>query len=221
MANRLPDDARIYASATLNGALAVMPLKKRMEALDCFDFYHEQLGRVGEQGKPLDVAYTIHLKIDEHVDAMLATSRHAKDVTCRKGCAACCHTYVGIFPHEARLLREVAAEAGIEIDEARLARQAEKTEATWLELSPEDRRCVFLGDDRACQVYEHRPNACRKYLVKSEPELCDVDKYRGGDVTVVYSLEAEIVHSAAMTVFGRGSDSMAVSLLAVKEGDQS
>ena len=220
MANRRPDDERVYASATLNRALGVMPLKKRMEALDCFDFYCKQLGRIDQQAGPLDVAYTIHLKIDEHMGAMLATSRHAKDVKCQQGCATCCHVYIGIFPHEARLLREAAAEAGVEIDEARLARQAEKTEATWLELSPEDRRCVFLGDDHTCQVYEHRPNACRKYLVKSEPELCDADKHRGGEVSVVYSLEAEIVHSAAMTVFSRGPDSMAAVLLAVKEEDQ-
>lgn len=207
----------VYASATLKAALDRMSMKKREVALEAFDHWVGQCERIDKEADPLSIAYSLHEKLDEHVQHLLATSPHAKSITCRKGCAACCLVYVGIFPHEARLLREHAAEIGVEIDEERLARQAQKTEATWLELSPEDRRCVFLGDDNTCRVYEHRPGGCRKYQVKSNPELCDADKYRNGEVSVVYSLEAELLHSAAMTVFTRGRDSMAAVLLSVMD----
>lgn len=211
------DAGYVYASATLKAALDRMSLKKCEMAFALFDHWVSECERIDKEADPLSLAYSFHEKLDEQMQHLLATSPHAKDVTCRKGCAACCHVYVGIFPHEARLLREHAGEIGVEIDEGRLARQAQKTEGTWLELSPEDRRCVFLGDDDACRVYEHRPSGCRKYLVKNDPELCDADKYRNGDVSVVYSLEAELFHSAAMTVFTRGRDSMAAVLLTVKD----
>ena len=36
--------------------------------------------------------------------------------------------------------------------------------------------CIFL-EDGACSIYEHRPAACREYLVTSPPELCqDTEK---------------------------------------------
>ena len=36
--------------------------------------------------------------------------------------------------------------------------------------------CIFL-EDGACSIYEHRPAACREYLVTSPAELCqDMEK---------------------------------------------
>ena len=36
--------------------------------------------------------------------------------------------------------------------------------------------CIFL-ENEACSIYEHRPAACREYLVTSPPELCqDTEK---------------------------------------------
>lgn len=213
------DDGMVYASRTLLGALEAMSPADVERAFAAFQHWERECKHLDEVGDPLSIAYSFHEVVDDCMSRMLVKSRHAESVSCRKGCASCCHVYVGIFAHEARLLWAAAAEAGIKIDEERLARQAQKTEDTWGELSPEDRRCVFLGDDRTCQVYEHRPTGCRKYLVKSDPALCDVDKHVGGQVTAVYSLEAEISHSAAMTVFSRGSDNMAHVLLAVRDND--
>lgn len=210
----LPPADLAYISVTLKGAMRAMSEHDRLLARDCFEHYRREWNRVATED-PMCVAFTVHKLIDEEMQRMLATSPYAHQVKCRKGCAACCHMRVDIFPQEAALLRSYAREAGIEIDEARLQRQAATDDSTWHELPPEDRRCVFLDDDRACRVYEHRPGACRKYLVKTDPDRCDMDKYPGGQVGVVFSVQAEIIHSAAMTVYGAGS--MADELLRAAE----
>lgn len=213
------DDERVYITAALKGILDGSPESQRERVATLFDHLTHGCKTLKRQSAadPLSAAYSVHMDIDERLQLMLSKSVHAKDVKCRKGCAHCCYMYVGIFPEEARLLRAYAAEQGIEIDEARLARQASKDEATWHELPIEDRRCVFLGDDNACRVYEHRPGNCRKYLVVSEPEFCDTVKHRGHEVGVLPSVEAETLQSAAMTVFGQGPDNMGTVMLAVKE----
>lgn len=197
-----PDFA--YISTTIKGARATMTKKERFLAQECFDHYRGEFTRIGSSS-PDRVAHTIHSLVDERMQDMLTTSPNGKQVTCSKGCAACCHLHVDVFPQEAVLLRQFTQWMGITIDEARLARQASKNSNTWRELAPEDRACVFLGEDRTCRVYEHRPGACRKYVVKSAPALCDMDKHPGGKVGIVFSLHAELVHSAAMTAYGAGS----------------
>lgn len=200
-----------YISTTLKGALRTATAKDRQLAHACFEHWRGECLRIGP-GVPERVAYTVHEIIDERMQYQL--HKHSAEVKCRKGCAACCHVSVDIFTQEATFLRKVAEHYGIEIDEARLARQATKNPGTWRELAHEDRRCVFLSDDNACRVYEHRPGACRKYAVITDPDLCDTVKYPGGKVGIVFSVEAEVVHSAAMTVYGGGN--MAAMLLQAK-----
>lgn len=43
---------------------------------------------------------------------------------------------------------------------------------TALGLPLEKRRCVFLGPENDCLVYENRPTTCRKYFVASDPGVC-------------------------------------------------
>lgn len=203
-----------YISSTLKGvAQAMLHDKDRQLALECFDHYRTEWARIAPE-EPMCVAFTVHEITDEYMAHMFATSKDGPDVQCHKGCAACCHLNVDVFTQEAVLLLAFAREQGIEIDEARLTRQATKTDDTWHELTPEDQRCVFLADDRTCRVYDHRPGACRKYAVKNDPDRCDMNKYPGGEVAIVFSIEAEIVHSAAMTVYGAGN--MATMLLRAK-----
>lgn len=192
-----------YVSSTLKGAVQEMSDRDRALARDCYEHWHSEWQRLIPEDA-LNVAHTVHGVIDERIQSLLATSKHGREVTCTKGCAACCHLRVDINGREAALLIAVAAAAGIEIDEARLRRQADKNNDTWHELTREDRRCVFLAEDRSCRVYEHRPGACRKYQVLSEPDLCDMDKHPGGKVGIVFDVQAEIAHSAAMTVYGTG-----------------
>jgi len=199
-----------YISSTLKGAAAEMSDHDRLLARDCFEHWRSECERIAPEA-PERVAFTVHEIIDQRIERMKATSKHGRDIKCQQGCAACCHQSVDIFAHEAELLWMVAREQGIDVDPALLARQALKDDVTWHELSIEDQRCVFLADGRTCRAYEHRPGACRKYHVLSDPDLCDMVKHPGGKVGIVFDMEAEILHSAAMTVYGAGN--MAAMLL--------
>jgi Fe-S-cluster containining protein len=192
-----------YVTTTLKGAAATMNDAQAAEALACYEHWRRECARLASLNvEPQRIAYTVHEIVEEHMAHMVATSEHGPHISCRPGCGACCHLRVDVFPQEARLLRRAAEAAGVVIDRARLARQAGQTVETWTGLSRDDRRCVFLGDDQRCQVYEHRPNACRKYAVRNDPDDCDMDKHPGGRVAIVFSVEAEIVQSAAMTEYG-------------------
>lgn len=73
----------------------------------------------------------------------------APHVACRRGCSACCHINVSIFPLEAQL---ISAWTG----RAVLSRP----------LSPKDFHgtpCPFL-EHGTCSIYEHRPFACRNHF---------------------------------------------------------
>lgn len=197
-----------YTSNTLKGAAQTMGDREKEYARKCLDHWNEQcerMTRARPRNNAESIAFTIHLAVDERIEIMKRTSAHGADIQCRKGCASCCHLSVDVFPQEAVLLHVVAADQGIALDRAKLARQAKKTISTWSTLAPEDRRCVFLGDDNACKVYEHRPSACRKYQVKTPPDLCDVVKHPGGQVGIVFDVEAEIIFSASMTTYGAGT----------------
>lgn len=210
------DDENVYITAALQFTYNRLNATQQAHVNKMFERYERGCDDLSKVADAQSIAYNIHEEVDKRVAHLLKKSPLASEVKCRRGCAHCCAMYVGVFPEEGELLRAAAAEQGIEIDEARLARQAEKTEATWLELSDEDRRCVFLAEDLSCRVYEHRPSSCRKYLVTSDPDLCDVRKHPGGDVGVLFSIDAETMQSAAMTYFGKGNDNMAAVLLAVK-----
>lgn len=157
----------------------------------------------------LNLAAGIQHATDQRIDALLA--RSARQPSCSKGCAHCCYLHVDVMPQEARLLVEYAKERGYVIDRERLAKQAPKDDSTWNELPAEDRRCVFLGDDRTCQVYKHRPASCRKYLVVTPPAQCDAVAHPGGEVQVMFDLEAEIMLNAATSVLKMGSLASQVS----------
>jgi len=185
----------------LPAAIEAMSPRQQAVAHACLEHYAGEWQRIRFTYGP-SVAYTMHGMLDERIAHLLTTAPRAKDVQCRKGCAACCHLNVDITPQEAELLVAWMREQGIEIDRQRLERQAEKTGATWNDLSHEDQRCVFLGEDRNCTVYEHRPGACRKYLVVTPPKFCDSQKYPGHDVGILFDIEAELMHAAAQKTYG-------------------
>ena len=166
-----------------------------------FDRYTAQFRAAGKQDAPT-VAREAHIAIDEVLARDRAASAASGDIQCRRGCDRCCRVPVEIWPHEAALLAETVRKTGVELDQARLERQARHTAGTWRQQPAADTTCVFLGGDGACRVYEVRPNACRKLLVLSDPALCDPEKYTPDSVERWFSWEAEILESAALEVFG-------------------
>ena len=119
-------------------------------------------------------------------------------ITCRSGCSGCCHFAVEITRDEAELLVELLA-TGVEIDLDKLERQAERepNSPEWQVHWSNESRCVFLGADSRCRIYEHRPAACRKLLVTTPAALCTSTST---EVEPVNALAAEIIVSAAMSL---------------------
>lgn len=108
---------------------------------------------------------------------------------------------------------------GLRIDYARLDRQARaRKHEAFMALSLEDRRCVMLRDDGLCGIYSARPTSCRKYIVASDPDLCDTVKHKGGAVAILNAWQLEAMVSAAQTVFR--TDLMAHLLKRVLPGEK-
>ncbi len=119
-------------------------------------------------------------------------------ITCRKGCTGCCHYEVEVTVDEAEILADLVR-AGYVIDKGRLRRQAsrERKSPEWMQFGHPDNRCVFLGDDGGCGIYEQRPAICRKHLVTSPAEACTT---AGGQVVPIQLLLVEILLSAALSL---------------------
>jgi Fe-S-cluster containining protein len=123
-------------------------------------------------------------------------------VQCKRGCAHCCRLLVSVLDDEAVLALLAAEDVGLTIDRERLERQAAATtKEEWGRLPYEDRACVFLRGEE-CGIYEYRPSSCRKYMVVSAPELCNTDQHPGEVVAILASAMAEIITSAALSVWG-------------------
>lgn len=152
-------------------------------------------------------AQVLHVLLDREMGAAASL-----EISCRRGCAGCCHYEVEVTGDEAELLAALVA-GGLPVDRARLARQAarERKSPEWSRHGHPDNRCVFLGEDGACRVYEHRPAICRKHLVTSPAAACTETD---GAVAPVRVLLAEILVSAALSLEGTTFASLPKLLLA-------
>jgi Fe-S-cluster containining protein len=135
---------------------------------------------------------TFHQLADRVIADAINNSK--EPVSCAKGCDACCRQLVPIAPMEARGLARVVDEMPAGPKEKILSRfernlaklressvyddlmdrlswpkgMARQTGLRYLELNLS---CPFL-ENGACGIYEHRPAACREYLVTSNPVHC-------------------------------------------------
>jgi uncharacterized protein len=118
------------------------------------------------------------------------------DVSCSRGCAACCKTYPKqILEDEADQLAELIRAGEIKVDIEEIERQAQSLARAKAGQGTFQDHCVFLGKDNACSIYKHRPTVCRKYFVTSPAEACGSP---GAPVALWISPMAEVIVSAAM-----------------------
>jgi Fe-S-cluster containining protein len=135
----------------------------------------------------------------EHIAKAHATTPGT--ISCRYGCSACCHQHVGLSTLEAEKIANAMAEQYIPLDEGLLTRQVQAK--SWNQLSFADRRCVFLGSEGECRIYEVRPLTCRRYVVTSDPQHCvdeAVDKIQS-----TLDLVCDAYLSAFLTHYGHHS----------------
>ena len=140
----------------------------------------------------------LHQLMDQELRAVAQLA-----VSCHKGCSGCCHYEVEITRDDAAVLKAVILR-GFPIDRQRLDLQAarERKSAAWNKFGSPDNRCVFLGPDGACQIYEDRPAVCRKHLVTTPAAACTT---AGATVLPVQVLLAEVLLSAAISIAVEGA----------------
>lgn len=191
----MTDDARSIANQQARDQ------KKEAYLRTIHDRYAEQF-RITAGQDAISVARATHAAMDAVLERDRRKDADSSGIRCGKGCSHCCHEPVEIWAHEAALLVEIAGEAGITLDRARLERQSRYSTENWRQQPAQDRACGFLGADGACTVYEFRPNVCRKLLVVTDPALCDTSHSQPDSVGRWFSWEAELMESAALEMFG-------------------
>lgn len=150
-------------------------------------------------------ARVVHRKIEEE-KAKVAEEKpeRAKKISCRNGCAFCCHIQVHVTPDEADLMAE-RVRGGLEIDMAKLKEMTtlpEDNDEFWIRQPIPLKKCIFLGDDNLCSVYDDRPAVCRNYEVTSPPEKCDTENLHDDGVYCEIIPLAEMMASSAMEAAG-------------------
>lgn len=134
-------------------------------------------------------------KLQELVDAEI-TQESEIEVSCQKGCSACCHMEVEITSYEAEILKTLVQD-GHSIDRDRLQKQSERNlqDPSWKEgIRNAVNRCVFLNNEGACSIYENRPVMCRRHSVTSPPKNCEtLDK----TIVIRYFPKVDLLISAA------------------------
>jgi len=154
----------------------------------------------------IDRAMLLHRMMNHELEAASQLT-----VSCTKGCSGCCHYEVEVTTDEGALLAEVVR-TGFPLDFERLEIQAgrERKSAEWSKFWNKDNRCVFLGEEGACQIYNYRPAICRKHLVVSPAKSCTTP---GDAVTPVNMPLCEILLSAALSIDGVSSSSLSKMLV--------
>eukprot|EP01124_Arcella_intermedia_P035157 TRINITY_DN8886_c0_g1_i1.p1 TRINITY_DN8886_c0_g1~~TRINITY_DN8886_c0_g1_i1.p1 ORF type:complete len:420 (+),score=117.05 TRINITY_DN8886_c0_g1_i1:30-1289(+) len=148
-------------------------------------------------------------EIDNSLQMVLENEKgKGKEITCKKGCAFCCHRMVDITSDEAFLLTNKLEEMeGGTISNktiAELTMKANQFPSTikgdkfqW-KADYEVSKCIFLKNSE-CSVYQQRPVTCRLMNVVSDPQLCSKEATNPQDKsTRLISLLPEIIHSAAI-----------------------
>ena len=130
--------------------------------------------------------------------ALDTVTKAGHQVSCQKGCAACCRMMIPLAPPEALALhtyidslepsRRATCLARLESIQANLKEAGldeplqqvafSDRQASDELLEPLNQAyyalrlpCPFL-EDEVCSIYDHRPSACRELLVTSPPERC-------------------------------------------------
>jgi Fe-S-cluster containining protein len=200
--NESPDPLRFSRSPTPQLRAFV---SQQRESLDKMQFENliAEIQKVSERytAKLLSVspgierALLLHQLMDRELQAA-----SSQPVSCRKGCGGCCHYEVEVTEDEGALLSEVVLQGfAMDFDRLELQAKRERKSSEWNKYWSKKNRCVFLGDDGACQAYEYRPAICRKHLVVTPPEACTTP---GATVSPVNVPLSEVLLSAALSIEG-------------------
>jgi Fe-S-cluster containining protein len=176
------------------------PTEPKMFELDLQTNLGRLRGKMRLPNRPMraaELAWNL-MKVDDQLVQMgvtQSTGPHAggEQVSCQKGCGACCRQLVPLSPPEAFMIADVVLGLPDErrnavVDrfvETRAALERAGVQALAGSERPSDEEslqlafdyfeqglpCPFL-EDESCSIHANRPSACREYLVTSAPTLC-------------------------------------------------
>lgn len=192
-------------TSNLYGLLRKSSVEFVTQVHQAIDFYIDQYeSYIRDGANSQSIAYSFHKFVDSTYSDLKGESKKSFDVkSCKKGCNFCCSNPVVITNDESNLIWTYINSSNTVIDIVKITNQIGRGENKWFSLSKEDRKCVFLGADGLCSIYEYRPLACRKYHVISDAADCELME-SPGPVQILINNKAEIVSSAAMTAVGSG-----------------
>ncbi|MBC7658865.1 MAG: YkgJ family cysteine cluster protein [Chitinophagaceae bacterium] len=99
--------------------------------------------------------------------------KSSEPISCRAGCGFCCHQPVYVSTTEFEAIKDHLVTHNIKVDLAKVQAQHDDiSDGIYHKLKVPERRCVFLGDNSACTIYEARPLMCRRHVVYSDPQHC-------------------------------------------------
>jgi Fe-S-cluster containining protein len=131
----------------------------------------------------------LYQKIDTQYNEILKDAQ----ISCKRGCAHCCHLNVDLTKPEAEYIISYCEENNIEIDKAKFKAQLNLTQDN-RHLS-KDSACPFLKNNE-CSIYEARPIACRTYFVMNAPERCDSKRFPNGKTKQATFIPADCMTAA-------------------------
>jgi len=198
-------EKKVTISESLQEMLSNMTSEQEQIVVEMFQHYMEQFSNLRVEHNAETVSDAIHKSVDNCMEETIQESQNNKEetISCGKGCSFCCFQQVDISEDEATLIKEYSREIGKEIDYKTLEIQAQAE--LYSDLSAKERKCVFLDDMDSCSIYEHRPSACRKLIVVSEPTLCDTENNKGAQIKKLVSLESEVITAASLNFIESGS----------------
>ena len=172
------------------------PTTDRIEVLNYvksgIQHYKQEFNRaVGESNLESAVIGFYDL-MDENSNTMDVETK--SKISCRKGCAHCCHLFVSVSVREAVVIKGFCEDNNMPLDEDYLTTQSKYTPENYT--TQEKTACVFLNERNECKIYDVRPLACRKYFVITEPKLCNSKEYPKGIIGKISDINAELMASA-------------------------
>ncbi len=143
--------------------------------------------------RPEARARAVYKEIDLSIEKLFRQDVVRKSVSCQAGCAACCHSLVGVTAEEATLLAKKIQHKEVAVDLSLLAFQASVIDNphAWYRLPFAQRACPFLDrNNNQCKIYADRPSVCRTNFAIGNPELCAGDK---GEMRLLKTDEASMI----------------------------
>ncbi len=144
--------------------------------------------------RPQERADFVHDLVDQEMNELFKDPSVNLLTACKKGCAACCHTQVSVTSDEAEVLAGKIID-GHPINWANLHIQqnAGTDFDQFMQISYQQRKCVFLNEQDMCSIYDDRPSVCRTNAVVGTSEQCQSDDGQMRSQNILNTHKADMV----------------------------